>query len=114
MVTVVVFEFSVMRCQPLRRALWRKVKMKAIVDLIRKNPIRLEALECIYQLELPQCYIAAGFARNLVWDSLHNNVKLTPLNDIDVIFFDVDCLDAIMKNHLNLSCRRKCPSLIGK
>ncbi|ELT19930.1 hypothetical protein VCHC78A1_03352, partial [Vibrio cholerae HC-78A1] len=41
MVTAVVVEFSVMRCQPLRRALWRKVKMKAIVDLIRKDPIRL-------------------------------------------------------------------------
>ncbi|TQO84569.1 nitrate reductase, partial [Vibrio cholerae] len=27
--------------------------MKAIVDLIRKDPIRLEALECVYQLELP-------------------------------------------------------------
>ncbi|TYA81318.1 nitrate reductase, partial [Vibrio cholerae] len=26
------FEFSGMRCQPLRRALWRKVIMKAIVD----------------------------------------------------------------------------------
>ncbi|TXZ41750.1 acetyltransferase [Vibrio cholerae] len=26
MVTVVVFGFSVMRCQPLRRALWRNMK----------------------------------------------------------------------------------------
>ncbi|EGR5064142.1 acetyltransferase [Vibrio cholerae] len=26
MVSVVVFEFSVMRCQPLRRALWRNMK----------------------------------------------------------------------------------------
>ncbi|HGS5247650.1 TPA: nitrate reductase, partial [Vibrio cholerae] len=25
--------------------------MKGIVDLIRKDPIRLEALECVYQLE---------------------------------------------------------------
>ncbi|EPE0640776.1 TPA: nitrate reductase, partial [Vibrio cholerae] len=25
--------------------------MKAIVDLIRKDPIRLEALECVCQLE---------------------------------------------------------------
>ncbi|ELJ8579493.1 nucleotidyltransferase family protein, partial [Vibrio cholerae] len=58
-----------MRCSHVNWALWRKVKMKAIVDLIRKDPIRLEALECVYQLELPQCYIGAGFVRNLVWDS---------------------------------------------
>ncbi len=88
--------------------------MKAIVDLIRKDPIRLEALECVCQLELPQCYIAAGFVRNLVWDSLHHNVTLTPLNDIDVIFFDADCLDSDYENYLNSSCRSKCPNSIGK
>ncbi|ERM53656.1 hypothetical protein P780_16015, partial [Vibrio mimicus CAIM 1882] len=58
--------------------------------------------ECVYQLELPQCYIAAGFVRNLVWDSLHRNVKLTQLNDIDVIFFDVDCLDSDYEKSLEL------------
>ncbi len=111
MVTVVVVEFSVMRCQPLRRALWRKVKMKGIVDLIRKDPIRLEALECVYQLELPQCYIAAGFVRNLVWDSLHHNVKLTPLNDIDVIFFDADSLDSDYEKSLELKLSEQMPQL---
>ncbi len=100
-----------MRCQPLRRALWRKVKMKAIVDLIRKDPIRLEALECVYQLELPQCYIAAGFVRNLVWDFLHHNVKLTPLNDIDVIFFDADCLDSDYEKSLELKLSEQMPQL---
>ncbi|WP_371846828.1 nucleotidyltransferase family protein, partial [Vibrio cholerae] len=65
----------------------------------------------MYQLELPQCYIAAGFVRNLVWDSLHNNVKLTPLNDIDVIFFDVDCLDANYEKSLELKLSEKMPQL---
>ncbi|EKG46506.1 hypothetical protein VCHC50A1_3287, partial [Vibrio cholerae HC-50A1] len=101
----------VMRCQPLRRALWRKVKMKGIVDLIRKDPIRLEALECVYQLELPQCYIAAGFVRNLVWDSLHHNVKLTALNDIDVIFFDADRLDSDYEKSLELKLSEQMPQL---
>ncbi len=100
-----------MRCQPLRRALWRKVKMKAIVDLIRKDPIRLEALECVYQLELPQYYIGAGFVRNLVWDSLHHNVKLTPLNDIDVIFFDADRLDSDYEKSLELKLSEQMPQL---
>ncbi|ENM5795933.1 nucleotidyltransferase family protein [Vibrio mimicus] len=85
--------------------------MKAIVDLIRKDPIRLEALECVYQLELPQCYIAAGFVRNLVWDFLHHNVKLTPLNDIDVIFFDVDCLDSDYEKSLELKLSEQMPQL---
>ncbi|MCS0351050.1 nucleotidyltransferase family protein [Vibrio ordalii] len=85
--------------------------MKAILDLIRKDLIRLEALECVYQLELPQCYIAAGFVRNLVWDSLHHNVKLTPLNDIDVIFFDADRLDSDYEKSLELKLSEQMPQL---
>jgi hypothetical protein len=85
--------------------------MKAIIDLIKKDPIRLEALECVYQLELPQGYIAAGFVRNLVWDSLHYNVKLTPLNDIDVIFFDANCLDSGYEKSLELKLSEQMPQL---
>ncbi len=62
--------------------------MDQIVELIKQDPVRVEALKVVYQLALPQCYIAAGFVRNLVWDSLHNFDVYTPLNDVDVIYFD--------------------------
>ncbi|WP_295895596.1 nucleotidyltransferase family protein [uncultured Vibrio sp.] len=62
--------------------------MKRIVDLIKADSIREKALDCVYQLSLPQCYIAAGFVRNLVWDDLHHKHAPTPLADIDVIYFD--------------------------
>lgn len=57
--------------------------------LIQQDPLRLQALACLHQLNLPQGYIAAGFVRNLVWDHLHDKVTPTPLNDIDVIYFDL-------------------------
>ncbi|ELV8750734.1 nucleotidyltransferase family protein [Vibrio vulnificus] len=62
--------------------------MDRIVKLIKRDPIRTEALNHVSQLNLPQCYIAAGFVRNLVWDSLHGFKSTTPLNDVDVIYFD--------------------------
>lgn len=61
--------------------------MDKIVELIKQDPIRLKALEYVYQLGLPQCYVAAGFVRNLVWDALHNMPLSTPLNDVDVIYY---------------------------
>lgn len=64
--------------------------MDKIVELIKRDPIRVEALDHVFHLRLPQCYIAAGFVRNLVWDSLHNFKVATPLNDVDVIYFDPD------------------------
>ncbi|MFW7524331.1 nucleotidyltransferase family protein [Vibrio ostreicida] len=67
--------------------------MDKIIELIRRDPIRGKALNHVYQLGLPQCYIAAGFVRNLVWDSLHNLVTPTPLNDVDVVYFDLNEAD---------------------
>jgi len=62
--------------------------MERIIGLIKQDLVRIKALDCVYQLGLPQCYIAAGFVRNLVWDSLHGFETPTPLNDVDVIYFD--------------------------
>ncbi|WP_333912688.1 nucleotidyltransferase family protein [Vibrio coralliirubri] len=60
----------------------------SIVTLIKQDPLRMKVLSCVGQLDLPQCYVAAGFVRNLVWDHLHGYASPTPLNDIDVIYFD--------------------------
>ncbi len=49
--------------------------------------------------------------RNLVWDSLHHNVNLTPLNDIDVIFFDADRLDSDYEKSLELKLSEQMPQL---
>lgn len=64
--------------------------MNRVIQLIEKDGIRIKALECVASLDLPQCYIAAGFIRNLVWDSLHNKLIPTALNDVDVIYYDAN------------------------
>lgn len=62
--------------------------MDRIITLIEKDELRVKALYCVQQLNLPHCYLAAGFVRNLVWDHLHQKLISTPLNDVDVIYFD--------------------------
>jgi hypothetical protein len=57
-----------------------------LIELLQADRMRMESLVAVQQLNLPDCYIAAGFVRNLVWDNLHQSK--TPLNDIDVIYFD--------------------------
>lgn len=62
--------------------------------------MRLEALQLAATLNLNDWCIAAGFVRNLVWDKLHGYPASTPLNDIDLIYFDVS--QATQKaEHLN-------------
>ncbi|NMO97689.1 nucleotidyltransferase family protein [Paenibacillus lemnae] len=50
-------------------------------------------LKLVRQLNLTHWYIAAGYVRNRVWDHLHGHSMLTPLNDIDVIFYDHEHID---------------------
>ncbi len=39
--------------------------------LLANDPVRLEILRAVRELELPDCWLAAGFVRSLVWDHLH-------------------------------------------
>ncbi len=64
-----------------------------LAQLLAGDPLRTQALECVRSLALPDCYIAAGFVRNLVWDHLHQKHNPTPLNDLDVVYFDPNELD---------------------
>jgi len=61
--------------------------MQRLVELLQQDALRLELLKLVASCELPQCLLAAGFVRNLVWDDLHG-LPPTPLNDVDVIYFD--------------------------
>lgn len=64
-----------------------------VIDWIKNDSDRMTALEAVSGLDLNDWCIAAGFVRNLVWDKLHEKNPLTPLNDLDVVYFDPACAD---------------------
>jgi hypothetical protein len=47
----------------------------------------MKILHNVAELKLSDCWVAAGFVRNMVWDHLHNR-NPSSLNDIDVIYYD--------------------------
>ncbi|MFO0704405.1 MAG: nucleotidyltransferase family protein [Candidatus Andersenbacteria bacterium] len=59
-----------------------------ILDLISADPWMMEVLRVVEKLNLPNCWIGAGFVRNTVWDALFDTPVRTPLDDVDVVFFD--------------------------
>ncbi|WP_236009317.1 nucleotidyltransferase family protein [Vibrio ulleungensis] len=73
--------------------------VQQIIQWVKNDPLRCKALEGVFRLQLPECYIAAGFIRNLVWDHLHHVESSTPLNDIDVIYYDPENVSAEMEYH---------------
>ncbi len=64
-----------------------------VIELATAAAWRREALEAVAALELPDGWIGAGFVRAPVWDRLHGYETPTPLDDIDVVYFDPSCLD---------------------
>ena len=60
----------------------------ALRTLLLHDPERLRLLDLVRSLALPDCWIAAGFVRNAVWDHLHGRAACPPAGDVDVIWFD--------------------------
>jgi len=67
-----------------------------------------DVLCAVRALELPDCWVAAGFVRNAVWDYLHGYARPTSLVDVDVLFYldasddayDEPALEARLVAHL--------------
>lgn len=80
-----------------------------LIDLIRSDHAMVETLAAVYELALPDGWIAAGFVRNRVWDQLHGYGKPTPLNDIDVVYFDPSCLEEGAEKQFEARLRERLP-----
>ncbi|KMS55971.1 hypothetical protein V474_13160 [Novosphingobium barchaimii LL02] len=65
-----------------------------ISSILRADPLRWHLLGVVEALNLPDCWIGAGFVRNAVWDHLHQRSIAPPNADVDVIWYDPDCADA--------------------
>jgi hypothetical protein len=61
-------------------------KLKGILAM---HPTLVKDLTMVRSLNLPDWCIAAGYVRNFVWDYLHGKAERTPLNDIDILYYDV-------------------------
>jgi len=60
----------------------------ALRSLIGGDAARMRVLAQVRELGLPDCWVAAGFVRNGVWDHLHGYASSPLPQDIDVIWFD--------------------------
>ena len=56
--------------------------------VLSNDPLRWRLLALVRSLDLPDCWIGAGFVRNAVWDHLHGRAPAAPPRDVDVVWFD--------------------------
>lgn len=70
----------------------------------------MEFLEIVRELNLPDCLVSTGFVRNLVWDFLHGYAS-SPLNDVDVIFYQDDDKKDNIAHSVQFSLKEKHPQV---
>ncbi len=57
-------------------------------QLLVADEFRMNCLLAAQTVNLPDWYLGAGFLRNAIWDHLHHKASMTPLNDVDLVYFD--------------------------
>lgn len=57
-------------------------------NIIIKDSLRMACLHAAKSICLPNWYIGAGFVRNAIWDYLHDRYTFTPIQSIDLVYFD--------------------------
>jgi hypothetical protein len=82
-----------------------------ILALVAADGWMMAALGAVAGLGLPDCWIGAGFLRGAVWDRLHGYTERTPLDDIDVIYFDPAALDPAVDAALERRLDARLPGL---
>lgn len=84
--------------------------LQRLIELLQQDAQRLQILHCVAQLDLAECYVAAGFVRNMVWDHRHDYPP-TPLQDVDVIYFDAAEVDPASASRYQAALLRQLPGV---
>jgi len=80
-------------------------RLAELRTLIASDRQRMRVLDVVRDLGLPDCWVAAGFVRNCVWDHLHGRARSPLQRDIDVIWFEPTACDAARDAALETALR---------
>lgn len=84
---------------------------QSLKSLIQNDPYRWHLMDLVCALELPDCWIGAGFVRNAVWDHLHGRAASAPMGDVDVLWFDAERVDPAFDRRMEWVLREWAPEI---
>jgi len=86
-------------------------KIAILKAFLGSDPFRLNALEIVAKLGLPDCWIGAGFVRDALWDHLHDYDRTAPDGDVDVIWYDPASLGEDRDRRIEHELHRAAPGM---
>ncbi|MGE8204526.1 nucleotidyltransferase family protein [Heyndrickxia sp. NPDC080065] len=82
-----------------------------IIQMIKEDQWMMDILRAAKTLHLPDWWVCAGFVRSKIWDMLHGFHKRTPLQDVDVIYYDPSLLDEKVEKNLENKLKNLLPNV---
>jgi len=82
-----------------------------VQTLMQSDPLRRKALELVATLDLPDCWIGAGFVRDALWDHLHGYSPTEPCGDVDVIWHSSASMNPDADRHIEQDLYGAMPGL---
>ncbi len=82
-----------------------------VLALITTDAWMMAALDTARQMNLPDCWLGAGFVRGKIWDHLHDFAQATPLDDVDLLFFQADDTSEEREGAIETDLRRAMPDV---
>lgn len=79
--------------------------------LLKADKLRMTCLEAARQVNLPDWYLGAGFLRNAIWDHLHHKPVMTPLNDVDLVYYDAGNISLQAEQETEARLSNLCPGV---
>ncbi|QYR24051.1 nucleotidyltransferase family protein [Paenibacillus sp. sptzw28] len=74
---------------------------------LSENEAILRDLRLVRGMNLPQCFIGAGYIRSYIWDRLHGITHREIHNDIDVVYYDTAVRSEDREKELELELIRQ-------
>jgi hypothetical protein len=71
----------------------------------------MDCLQALAELELADGMIAAGFIRNLIWDHQHGYLAASPLNDVDIVWYEPTQLEPAQDIEIEHQLSRLIPTV---
>jgi len=86
-----------------------------VARFVAGQPGMMRALAIAAAQDLPDAWIGAGFLRNAVWDALHDRPwsagDQDESGDVDLIYFDPQCLDPASEKAHEAALRHAAPDI---
>lgn len=82
-----------------------------IINVIQDDKDMMKIINAAQTLDLPDWWICAGFVRSKIWDLLHGFQEATPIDDVDVVYFDPTNIDEATEKEFERKLHRILPGV---